>query len=186
MALSIFQFCQTIAVYGFTSWVPIILVERGYNVVHSLQYTFLILLLTPIGGLLGAYFAERFERKWQLVLTAIGIAVFGFSFALSTDIVLIVASGVLVTLCNNWLISVFHPYAAELFPTRIRALAVGFSFSWSRVSAIFVGYWVSAILAGVGQIGVFVMIGTAMLLIVVTIGFFGPRTNGQRLEEISP
>ncbi|HEY6617905.1 MAG TPA: MFS transporter [Steroidobacteraceae bacterium] len=185
-ALSIFQFCQTIAVYGFTSWVPIILVERGYNVVHSLQYTFLILLLTPIGGLLGAYFAERFERKWQLVLTAIGIAVFGFSFALSTDIVLIVASGVLVTLCNNWLISVFHPYAAELFPTRIRALAVGFSFSWSRVSAIFVGYWVSAILAGVGQIGVFVMIGTAMLLIVVTIGFFGPRTNGQRLEEISP
>ena len=72
-ALSIFQFCQTIAVYGFTSWVPIILVERGYNVVHSLQYTFLILLLTPIGGLLGAYFAERFERKWQLVLTAIGI-----------------------------------------------------------------------------------------------------------------
>jgi putative MFS transporter len=186
VALSIFQFCQTIAVYGFTSWVPIILVERGYNVVHSLQYTFLILLLTPIGGLLGAYFAERFERKWQLVLTAIGIGVFGFSFALSTDIVLIVASGVLVTLCNNWLISVFHPYAAELFPTRIRALAVGFSFSWSRVSAIFVGYWVSAILAGVGQLGVFVMIGTAMLLIVVTIGFFGPRTNGKRLEEISP
>jgi putative MFS transporter len=186
VALSIFQFCQTIAVFGFTSWVPIILVERGYNIVHSLQYTFLILLLTPIGGLLGGYFAERFERKWQLVLTAVGIGVFGFSFALSTHIVLIVASGVLVTLCNNWLISVFHPYAAELFPTRIRALAVGFSFSWSRVSAIFVGYWVSAILVSVGQVGVFVMIGTAMLLIVFTIGIFGPRTNGKRLEEISP
>lgn len=186
IALSIFQFCQTIAVYGFTSWVPIILVQRGYNVVHSLQYTFVILLLTPVGGLLGGYFAERFERKWQLVLTAIGIAVFGFSFALTTNIVLIVASGVLVTLCNNWLISVFHPYAAELFPTRIRALAVGFSFSWSRVSAIFVGYWVAALLAKVGQVGVFVMIGVAMILIVITIGIFGPQTNGRRLEEISP
>lgn len=186
VALSVFQFCQTIAVYGFTSWVPIILMERGYNVVHSLQYTFLILLLTPVGGLIGGHFAERFERKWQLVLTAVGIGVFGFSFALSTNIVLIVASGALVTLCNNWLISVFHPYAAELFPTRIRALAVGFSFSWSRVSAVFVGYWVAAILGFVGQVGVFVMIGVAMLLIVITIGLFGPPTNGRRLEEVSP
>jgi putative MFS transporter len=186
IALSVFQFCQTIAVFGFTSWVPIILAERGYNVVHSLRYTFFILLLTPVGGLLGAYFAERFERKWQLVLTAIGIAAFGFSFALSTNVALIVGSGALLTLCNNWLISVFHPYSAELFPTRIRAMAVGFSFSWSRVSAIFVGYWVAAILAGVGQVGVFVMIGVAMLLIVITIGVFGPRTNGRRLEEISP
>ncbi|MBV9783171.1 MAG: MFS transporter [Acidisphaera sp.] len=186
LALSVFQFCQTIAVFGFTSWVPIILVERGYNVLHSLQYTFLILLLTPVGGVLGAYFAERFERKWQLVLTAIGIGVFGVAFAFSPNIGLIVASGVLVTLCNNWLISVFHPYAAELFPTRIRAQALGFSFSWSRVSAIFVGYGVSAILARGGQIGVFFMIGIAMLLIVLSIGIFGPRTNGRRLEEVSP
>jgi putative MFS transporter len=186
VALSIFQFCQTIAVFGFTSWVPIILVERGYSVVHSLQYTFAILLLTPMGGLLGAYFAERFERKWQLVTTAIGIAVFGFVFALSSNIMVIIASGMLVTLSNNWLISVFHPYAAELFPTRIRALAIGFSFSWSRVSAIFVGYWVSAILASGGQIGVFIMIGVAMLLIVLSIGIFGPRTNGRALEEVSP
>jgi MFS transporter, putative metabolite:H+ symporter len=187
VVLSIFQFCQTIAVFGFTSsWVPIILVERGYNVVHSLRYTFVILPLTPVGGLLGAIFAERFERKWQLVLTAIGIAAFGFAFALTSSIALIVAFGVVVTLCNNWLIAVFHPYAAELFPTRIRAMALGFSFSWSRVSAIFVGYWVAAILARVGQGGVFVMIGVAMLLIVLSIGIFGPRTNGRRLEEVSP
>jgi putative MFS transporter len=92
----------------------------------------------------------------------------------------------LVTLGNNWLISVFHPYAAELFPTRIRALALGFSFSWSRVSAIFVGYWVSAILVSGGHVGVFIMIGVAMLLIVLSIGIFGPRTNGRALEEVSP
>jgi MFS transporter, putative metabolite:H+ symporter len=186
IALSVFQFCQTIGVFGFTSWVPIILVQRGYNVVHSLQYTFMILLLTPVGGLLGAYFAERFERKWQLVLTALGIGVFGFAFALTPTTGLIVAFGVVVALCNNWLIAVFHPYAAELFPTRFRAIALGFSFSWSRVSAILVGYWVAALLASVGQVGVFVMIGGAMLLIILSIGIFGPRTNGRHLEEVSP
>ena len=38
LAFSIFQFCQTIPVFGFSTWVPVILVSRGYNVVHSLAY----------------------------------------------------------------------------------------------------------------------------------------------------
>jgi putative MFS transporter len=185
-ALSVLQFCQTIAVFGFGSWVPILLVERGYSVVHSLAYTTVILLSAPVGGLLGVYFAERFERKWQLVFTAIGIAVFGFAFAFAPTLPLIVISGLLYTLSNNWLIAVFHPYAAELFPTRIRAQAIGFTFCWSRVSAIFVGYWVSAILAAEGQTGVFVMVGAAMLAIVLAIGIFGPRTNGLQLETLAP
>ena len=186
LAMSVFQFCQTIAVFGFTSWVPVILVSRGYSVVHSLTYTSIILLSAPVGGLLGMVFSERFERKWQLVATAFGIAAFGFGFAFAPSLPLILLAGVLMTLCNNWLIAVFHPYAAEIFPTRIRAQAVGFTFCWSRVSSIFVGYWVAAILTAGGQIGVFVMISAAMLAIMLAVGVLGPRTNGRRLEDIAP
>ncbi len=185
-AMSVFQFCQTISVFGFTSWVPVILVSRGYTVVHSLAYTTIIVLSAPLGGVLGMVFAERFERKWQLVLTALGIGAFGFGFAFAPSLPLILGSGVLMTLCNNWLIALFHPYAAELFPTRIRAQAIGFTFCWSRVSAIFVGYWVAAILAAGGEVGVFVMISVAMLCIVLSVGILGPPTNGRRLEELSP
>ena len=185
-AMSVFQFCQTISVFGFTSWVPVLLVERGYTVVHSLTYTTVILLSAPLGGTLSLFFAERFERKWQLVGSALGIGLFGFAFAFSSSLLLMLASGVLMTLCNNWLIATFHPYASELFPTRIRSQAIGFTFCWSRVSAIFVGYWVAAILAAGGQIGVFVMISAAMLCIVLAISILGPRTNGRRLEELSP
>ena len=181
-----FQFCQTISVFGFTSWVPVILAARGYTIVHSLAYTTVILLSAPLGGVLGMVFAERFERKWQLVVTALGIGAFGMGFAFAPDLPVMLASGVLMTLCNNWLIAVFHPYAAELFPTRIRAQAIGFTFCWSRVSAIFVGYWVAAILAAEGEVGVFVMIGAAMGAIVLVLGLFGPRTNGRRLEEVAP
>ena len=186
LALSVLQFCQTVAVFGFGSWVPVLLVERGYTIVHSLAYTTIILLSAPVGAVLGVYFAERFERKWQIVGTAIGIAVFGFGFAFAPNLPLVVLSGLLYTLSNNWLIAVFHPYAAELFPTRIRAQAIGFTFCWSRVSAIFVGFWVSDILATGGQDGVFLMIGGAMLLIVIAIGVFGPRTNGRALELLAP
>jgi putative MFS transporter len=97
-----------------------------------------------------------------------------------------VFAGAIIALGNNWMISVFHPYAAELFPTRIRARAVGFTFSWSRVSSIFVGYWVGNLLAAYGTNGVFGMIDAAMLAIVIGIGVFGPKTNGRSLETLSP
>ncbi len=184
--ISIFQFAQTIAVFGFTAFVPMLLVEQGFTIVKSLEYTAVIVLLAPIGALCANYFSERIERKWQLVGTAFLIAVSGAIFAQARDATTVMVSGALIALGNNWMIAIFHPYAAELFPTRIRARAIGFTFSWSRVSSIFVGYWVADLLAGFGTTGVFVMIGAAMAAIVIGIGVFGPRTNGQSLELLSP
>jgi len=143
-------------------------------------------LLAPVGALVGRYFSERIERKWQLVLTAILIGIAGTVFAAARDVPLILICGGLIALGNNWMISVFHPYAAELFPTRIRASAIGFTFSWSRVSSIFVGYWVGNLLAAYGTRGVFTMIDAAMLAIVIGVAAFGPRTNGRSLEALSP
>jgi putative MFS transporter len=184
--ISIFQFCQTIAVFGFTAFIPILLVKQGFTIVHSLTYSFMIVLLTPVGAAIGTLFADRIERKWQLVFTAILIGVSGFVFAHARHVPLILASGGLIALGNNWMISIFHPYAAELFPTRIRARAVGFTFSWSRVSSIFVGYWTTDLLAAYGAGAVFAMIAAAMVAIIIAIGGFGPRTNGVSLEVLSP
>lgn len=184
--LSVFQFAQTIAVYGFSNWAPILLAARGFDIVHTLGYSFLIAIATPFGAVLATALAERVDRKWQLVYAAIGIAAFGTLFASAHATALVVIGGAGVTLCNNWLIGAFHPYSAELFPTRIRARATGFAFSWSRVSSIFVSYWIADLLAGAGEGAVFVLIGAAMIAIVVSVGLFGPRTNGKALEVISP
>jgi len=186
LMISVFQFCQTIAVFGFTSFVPVLLTKQGFPIIHTLTYTAIIVLLAPVGALVGSYFAERVERKWQLVLTAILIGVAGTIFAGARNVPLILVCGGLIALGNNWMISVFHPYAAELFPTRIRARAIGFTFSWSRISSIFVGYWVGNLLAAYGTVGVFTMIDAAMLAIIIGIGVFGPVTNGRALEALSP
>lgn len=183
--LSLFQFCQTIAAFGFVAWVPIMLVKEGFPIAHSLAFSALIALLAPVGASLGLWFAERFERKWQLVGTAIGIGVFGLLFSQARSDGMILVYGGLLSLCLNWLIAIFHPYAAELFPTRIRAQAVGFTFSWSRVSSILVGYAVTFLLAMYGPPGVFTMIAIAMLVIVLSVGILGPTTNRQSLETLS-
>jgi putative MFS transporter len=184
--ISVFQFAQTIAVFGFTAFVPILLIKQGFTVIHSLDYTAMIVLLAPVGAACANIFAERIERKWQLVGMAVLIGLSGAAFAHAHTEAVVLISGALIALGNNWMIAIFHPYAAELFPTRIRSSAVGFTFSWSRISSIFVGYWVGDLLSGFGTSAVFVMIGTAMLAIILSIGLFGPRTNGQSLELLSP
>ncbi|MFM0142139.1 MFS transporter [Paraburkholderia sp. RL18-085-BIA-A] len=183
--LSMFNFFQTFGVYGFGAWVPVLLYSKGITITHSLLYTMVIAFTTPLGALGAMLCAERVQRKWQLVGCAIVVAVAGVLFGMVREPVLIVLFGGIVTIANNWMIGIFHTYQAELYPTRIRARAVGFVFSWSRVSSIFVGFWVAALLKHSGVPAVFVLISSAMLVIVVMVGLFGPRTNGVRLEELS-
>ncbi|WP_397451311.1 MFS transporter [Pseudomonas sp. NA-150] len=183
--LSIFNFFQTFGVYGFGAWVPVLLYTKGITLTHSLLYTMVIAFATPLGALGAMYFAERWQRKWQLVGCAVVVAVCGVMFGMVREPALILIFGSAVTIANNWLIGIFHTYQAELYPTRIRARAVGFVFSWSRVSSIFVGFWVAALLKQSGVPAVFVLISSAMLVIVVMVGLLGPKTNGIRLEELS-
>ncbi|MGF6767772.1 putative MFS transporter [Paraburkholderia sp. GAS199] len=183
--LSCFNFFQTFGVYGFGAWVPVLLFTKGITLTHSLLYTMVIAFTTPLGAVGAMCFAERAQRKWQLVGCAIVVAVAGVLFGMARDPLPILLCGAAVTIANNWLIGIFHTYQAELYPTRIRARAVGFVFSWSRLSSIFVGFWVAALLKHSGVPAVFVLISSAMLVIVVMVGVLGPRTNGVRLEELS-
>jgi MFS transporter, putative metabolite:H+ symporter len=183
--LSVFNFFQTFGYYGFAAWVPTLLIAKGITITTSLLYSFVIAIANPIGPLFGTLIADKMERKWQVCGGAVGIGVFGMLFANATDAVMLIALGVLVTLCNNWMSYSFHSYQAELFPTRIRSRAVGFVYSWSRLSAALSGLAVAYLLNLGGVNAVFSFIAFAMLIVVVSIGGFGPRTTGLALEAIS-
>jgi len=183
--LVVFNVFQTIGFYGFSNWVPTLLIKQGISVVNSLQYTFLIAIAAPFGPLLAYRLADKFERKWQIVLAALGVAVLGVLFGQMTIAPLLIVLGILLTMSNNILSFSFHAYQAELYPTRIRALAVGFVYSWSRLSVVFSAFVISAILDHFGVPGVFAFIAGSMIVVMLTIGFFGPRTNKLSLETIS-
>jgi MFS transporter, putative metabolite:H+ symporter len=185
LMLVVFNFFQTIGFYGFGNWVPAIMASKGASVTHSLQYSAIIALMYPIGPLLCTAIADRFERKWQIVSAAIGTALFGLLFAQLTSSAWLIFLGMLITLSNNLLSYSFHAYQAELFPTRIRARAVGFVYSWSRLSTIFTSFMIAFFLENFGPKGVFAFIAASMLIVVLSIGIFGPRTRGLALEEIS-
>ncbi len=119
--LSVFNFCQTFGVYGFGSWVPVLLYSKGITLTHSLLYTMVIACATPLGAVGAIACAERFQRKWQLVGCALVVAVFGVLFGFVREPALILVCGSAVTIANNWLIGIFHTYQAELLRPRIIA-----------------------------------------------------------------
>jgi MFS transporter, putative metabolite:H+ symporter len=182
--LVIFQALQTIGFYGFANWAPTFLLKRGVSLLHSLEYTMLIAIVSPIGPLLGAMTSDRFERKWTIVVLALLVAVLGLGFGNSAVPVAVVGFGALLTLANYWFSAAFHAYQAELFPTRLRGTGVGFTYSWSRLSAAFSSVLIGAVLVR-GVPAVFAMLAGAMGLVAAVVAVMGPRTNKMVLEEVS-
>jgi putative MFS transporter len=181
----VFNLLQSMGYYGFASWVPTLLLAQGINVTKSLQYTIPVALAAPAGPLLARLIADKIDRKWQVAGAAAGIGVFGLLFSQQTEGLLIIFVGILIQLCNSTLSYSFHAYQAEIYPTRIRARAVGFVYSWSRFSTIFVGFTIAFFLRNFGTTGVFMFIASAMAVVVGVVAIYGPRTTGLRLEEIS-
>ena len=183
--LIIFQLLQTVGYYGFTSWVPTLLLAQGINVTKSLAYTIIIAAANPLGAFAATRFADKCERKWQLAFAALGIAGFGLIFSQQTAAPGIMTLGVCIAFCNTILAYSLHAYQSELYPTRIRARAVGFTYGWSRFSTIFIGFIIAFCLRNYGTIGVFVFIATSMVIVFLVIAIMGPQTTGRRLEAIS-
>ncbi len=183
--LIVFNLFQTVGFYGFNNWVPSLLIKQGIAVTASLGYTFVIAIAAPFGPLLAAMFSDRIERKWQIAGSAALVAVFGLAFAQMREAVPLILFGVLVTLFNNIMSFSFHAYQAELYPTRIRALAVGFVYSFSRLSTVFSAFVIAFFLGRFGVTGVFGLIAASMGVVTLAIGIFGPRVRNLTLEEIS-
>jgi MFS transporter, putative metabolite:H+ symporter len=178
----VFNFCQAFGFYGFANWVPTLLVEKGITVTRSLQYSFIIAFAYPIAPLLAASFADRFERKWIICGACLAIIAFGMAFSQFTASALLILSGVLLTAANMTMSYAYHAYQTEVFPTAIRARASGLVYSMSRVSAMFSGFVVAYMLRVGGVGGVFGLITSAMILVIIVIATFGPNVRGKPLD----
>jgi putative MFS transporter len=181
----IFNIFQTIGYFGFANWVPTLLIKQGITITQSLFYTSLIALAAPFGPIIGLFVADKSERKHVIVVMSGVNIICGLIFSQVTSMPMILLMGICLTLAGNIISYSYHNYQAELFPTGIRARAVGFVYSWSRLSAVFTAFIIAFVLQTSGVTGVFVFIAVAMGIVMLAIGLMGPRTKNVALEELS-
>ncbi|MBN3759559.1 MFS transporter [Burkholderia sp. Ac-20365] len=182
--LIVFNFCQAIGYYGFANWVPTLLIGQGITVTKSLLYSFIIAIALPCGPLLAMLFADKVQRKWLIVGSAFAVIVFGLMFGQVKTVGPLIVLGVLISLAGQTISVCYHAYQAELFPTRVRCRANGIVYSASRVGAMMSGFMIAHLLREFGVAGVFVGITACMVVVMISIGAFGPKTNGVRLEDL--
>ncbi|MBN3834066.1 MFS transporter [Burkholderia sp. Ac-20344] len=175
----------SIGFFGFSQWLPTLLAAQGATVTKSLWYAFLIAFAYPVSPFVAGLLADRIERKWLIVASAFGVALFGTAFAMSAQAPFVIVFGLLVTLSNTVLASNGTAYQSEVFPTEIRGRALGFVHSIGRLTGIASSFIVALLLERAGVSAVFVLIGGSMLIVMVAIGVFGPCTNNRALDEIT-
>jgi putative MFS transporter len=182
--LMVMNFFQAIGFFGFGNWLPALLSGQGTTLTHSLLYAFFITLAYPLGSLICSRYADKIENKWQIVLSSLMTVVFGTLFAFQSNALMLIICGFLITYSNAWLTYSYHAYQTEVFPTHIRARAVGFCYSFSRLSTAFSSIMIGLILQYAGTAGVIAFIVISMLIVMLVIGLFGPKTRGINLENI--
>jgi len=159
-------------------------VNKGFEVTESLGYAALTFAGYPIGSLVSIPLVERFERKFLIIASALGIALCGIVFAAADNVVLIVVAGFLLTAVSNVFSNAFHIYQAEIFPTAIRTTASGIAYSLSRATSTVLPFMAVPALAAFGPVAVFSGSAVLIVLLCIDVGLLGPRSTGLTLEEV--
>jgi putative MFS transporter len=93
--------------------------------------------------------------------------------------------GFLYTLSSNIFSNVYHVFQAEIFPTSIRATATGSAYSLSRLMSGLMPFILLPVLKQDGATAMFSVVAIAMVIIMLDIGIFGPKTTGLALERVN-
>jgi putative MFS transporter len=164
---------------------PTFLVEHGIGITKSLEYSLIISCMYPLGPCIAVFFADRFERKWQLLFVGSLLIAGGVYFVDLRSAAWLIAAGSVVTLAIAVVPMVVHTYQNELYPTRHRALATSIVVAVGRLGGAVSGFLIAAALRYAGVTGALTVICGAMAVSMLAVVMFGPRTRGRSLEELN-
>jgi putative MFS transporter len=176
--------CQTVGVLGFSSIAPLVLIHKGFDVIHSLGYTAASAAGFPIGAAVAVLLAERFQRKHVLVVSSVLVAACGALFGMATSVWLVITAGAALNICNVVMGNISHTYTPELFPTSVRTTASGRTYSLSRLVSAVLPFDTLPVLYAYGPGVLFSLCAALILIMSAAVALAGPRTNSRQLDTI--
>jgi MFS family permease len=174
--------------WGLFSWMPPYLtlpVEKGGRGFGMMNTTTLLVTLNLVGMFPGylcfGWIADRLGRRLSLVIFTASAALLIPFYALARAPWLILILGALVGFFGTGFFSGSGLVGSEIFPTRIRARALGFTYNGARALSAAAPYTVGKIADRHGLSWAFMICAVAFLLAALMASQL-PETKGKELE----
>ncbi|WP_062306758.1 MFS transporter [Alicyclobacillus sendaiensis] len=183
LVASVVWFVMNYSYYGMFLWLPSVLYDKGYSLVHSLGYSLIMTLAQIPGYMTAAWLVERWGRKRTLVAAMILTALSALAFGFAWNTVSLIVFGLLLSFFMLAAFAATYAFTVEQFPTMFRATGMGWAAGFGRFgSAIapFATGWLLGAHLGYGWVfGVFFAVLFVGFVIVTALG---KETKGVALE----
>ena len=178
--------------WGFLTFLPTILRDRGLSAVAANRLLFLSALIAVPGTVIVAYLYGLWSSKRSMILFALVTCASLGAFAVvdpgggGRNAGMLMPLVVLLLLGSGGIISMLSPYTAEVYPTRLRGTGSGLAAGSSKLGGIVappLAAWILAASPGFAAIGLIVAIPVAVSAVVLAIA--GVETRDRGLEELT-
>lgn len=180
-ALWVVWFCINLSYYGAFIWIPTLLVQRGFPLVRSFEFTLIITLAQLPGYAVAAWLIEKWGRRPTLAVFLAGSAVAAAAFGFATTEVLIIVTGCALSFFNLGAWGALYAVGPELYPTAVRGTGTGAAAAFGRIASILAPLSVPVMMGAGGMVLVFGVFGVAFLLAAAA-ALFLPEQAGRALE----
>jgi putative MFS transporter len=186
--LWVLWFGVNLGYYGFVLWTPSFLVEQGYELVRSFEFTLIMCFAQLPGYLLAAVLIEKIGRKPVLTLFLLGTAGSAWFFGHASGMELVLLSGCLLYFFALGTWGCVYSYTPELYPTSIRGTGAGAASAFGRAGAFIAPMLVPVVYAFFGEASgfemVFVLLTIVYIAVAAVVGIFGVETKGRELPDV--
>ena len=175
----------TFSYYGFFTWIPSLLVDKGMTITKSFGYSIIIYLAQIPGYYSAAFVSEKLDRKWTIVLYMLlgGASALLMSNA-RTDETITVA-GFLMSFFMNGTYAGIYAYTPELYPTSFRTTGMGVASAFGRIGGLSAPIVIGYTFSRIGFSGVFTITTIVLVTGALTVALLGVNTAGKSLEQIA-
>ena len=180
-ALWMVWFCINLSYYGAFIWIPTLLVQRGFPLVRSFEFTLIITLAQLPGYAVAAWLIEKWGRRITLSVFLAGSALAATAFGFATTETMILVTGCALSFFNLGAWGALYAVGPELYPTAVRGTGTGAAAAFGRIASMIAPLSVPIMLGVGGMVLVFGVFGVAFLL-AAGAALFLPERAGRALE----
>jgi putative MFS transporter len=176
-------FAEYGVLYTYQIFLPTILSAEGHSIVKSFRYSLVIYSSVIPGYVLGGYVVEWLDRKYAILVSFVSITAFGTLFGHSRSPAQVMTFAGLTVFFLSVGSTAIYVYTPELYPTEIRATAMGIASAWGRVGAVSMLLVFGHFFATQGKSLLFLIIDPVLIAAAIVVLCFGPSTRGRPLQE---